>query len=669
MNQAFTSINLIEDWLVKRSDSISHRQLLWISGNEVWSNNAAEHLLKLTGTAENIWVGARQNDLGSILPNQFRSLLGTEYNNAVYSAYSHFSLSALFAIAGTVKKNGILILLTPSLEDWATSCTCIPSQSHGFTSQSSLFLRYLSNYLLADKQVIKLFQNNKHFDQHQLQANIGKRKENKETPFETTLTKEQDNVVAVLLEALVKPTPYAATLIAKRGRGKSWLLGSLIRTLIHKHHTVALVAPQAKSTNQVFTHLSDCEKSPLFRYCAPDSPSLLTTEFDIIIVDEAAAIPLPVLMRIVEHKKHCVFSTTIGGYEGSASGFQHRFVEALKLTFEEQFQQFELVSPMRWYPDDHLENTMEGLLNPPKTEWISDKLKTLGKDDIAFHLVKTSELLEGATLALDIYSLLSEAHYQTTPDDFIRQFDAKDTRIFTLTSKNQIVGAALCIIEGDNKLIGLDEDIARGARRVRGHLTPQYLAYNTTQPTFASMSYLRINRIAILPTHQNLGLGSLLVKKLVCIAKFEGYDVISTSFGAKPKLLKFWERNHFEKFSIGKKADKASGENSTLYLKALNDSAQVLIERNETLNIAQQKQKLIDFTRGTRNLSGIRSALNEIFSKQSSNDSIHSKDSLLLFVSHSETVTEAEVVEKFELRGKKELADRLKKTLMSAINI
>lgn len=667
MNHALGDDRNFEDWLITRKRNRHHRQLVWISGDRQWVNQSAERVLQLTESGHDIWVGERQGKAQKTEHNQVLSILGSEYSNAVYEVFHQFNLNALFAIVGTVRANGLVLLLTPDIKHWANKCQSIPSQSHGYKSEQSNFIRYFCEHLKNDNSVLKLFQHDTDFRHQHFPAALSTPLSIQRPDDKTSLSQEQSIVAERVMQQLDQQSPYAAVIIAKRGRGKSWLLGWLVQSLIEKQCSVALVAPQAKSTNQVFSHLSTQRRNPLFTYCAPDDPRL-STPFDWVIIDEAAAIPVPLLRRIADKQRQCLFATTIGGYEGSGSGFLHRFIEFLKASTKQKFDQFNLIEPMRWYRGDYLEHTIDSILAPPDdTLPCHIDTSNMDKIELRFERISKHRLVNDAKLALQIYTILASAHYQTTPNDFVRQFDAEDSIIFVLTQLGHVVAAALCIIEGGTHLTKLKNEIAAGARRVKGHLTAQYMSYNTTNGQFCQFRYLRINRIAVAPNMQSKGLGSILVKEITQFARDSKVDIVSTTFGSLPRLNSFWESNQFTQFQLGQKVDKASGLYSALYLMALTKETRQCIETHRVLSEAQQTQKLMDFASGTRNLSSIRHALKFHEHKFKGTVSEGCVDTLLYFVANSPSIDEATIVKRFDLSGKKQLTKKLREAIRTCL--
>ena len=125
-------------------------------------------------------------------------------------------------------------------------------------------------------------------------------------------------------------------LTADRGRGKSSTLGIAAAQLLVERHGLDIIvtAPSVKAIEPVFSHaiqrLEVIEvvnathirhQGGSLRFVAPDDLLKSKPDCDLLLVDEAAAIPIPMLKSMVGIYHRMVFSTTVHGYEGSGRGF------------------------------------------------------------------------------------------------------------------------------------------------------------------------------------------------------------------------------------------------------------------------------------------------------------------------------------------------------------
>ncbi|MEF1307638.1 tRNA(Met) cytidine acetyltransferase, partial [Vibrio owensii] len=90
------------------------------------------------------------------------------------------------------------------------------------------------------------------------------------------------------------------------------------------------------------------------QFIAPDELLSTLPECDLLLVDEAAAIPVPMPKQITEQYHRLVFSTTIHGYEGCGRGFTLKFVDWLQKQ-RPGMNLCHLQQPIRWATNDNLE--------------------------------------------------------------------------------------------------------------------------------------------------------------------------------------------------------------------------------------------------------------------------------------------------------------------------
>jgi len=81
---------------------------------------------------------------------------------------------------------------------------------------------------------------------------------------------------------------------------------------------------------------------------------------DLVLIDEAASIPLPLLESFIKQHSRMIFATTEHGYEGSGRGFALRFKKILN-EFCPQWKSARLETPCHM-PLRTLAETMQTLL-------------------------------------------------------------------------------------------------------------------------------------------------------------------------------------------------------------------------------------------------------------------------------------------------------------------
>ena len=639
-----------------------HRRMLVVSGNDDFCEAAIRNVQAFVDEVSSISVA---NFTGDTLKGKNRKqVLGSECDIATLDCRDSFKPGDVMAVAGIVKRSGCLILICPALSEWVNNIS-VSFLSEGFTLTQS---RYLERF-------IKHLRNNDYVAFHT---------EEKTTLPDTAMyrisqgltsnvyrgslfkSEEQEQAYSRLYQAH-SLNKLNALITAPRGRGKSSLLGIFIESLIRQgknvlltserfdnvknvlsriqQHEIAGVKTQQPSTANIQSQLSPGDKNEtttlgIVKWVPPDSALLYTTEdekYDVVIVDEAASIPLPDVYRIIANHKQWVLSTTLLGYEGSGSGFIHKLIPSLPPSAIH----LRLSTPLRWFKNDPIETFFnnvclfeddESCLTQGQIEAISNG-KTTEKYDFFISTFASLEELE----LQQIMSLLALAHYQTTPDDFMRLMDSPDVLVAILKLSGYVIAAAIINIEGGEYLRDTAFGIASGKRRPKGHLGAQRLTLLSAEAKVATFNYWRINRIAVNTKVQDKGIGSLLLKKVNKEAQKLSVDAICTSYGTTQRLDNFWTRNGFEIVDYGRKPNKASGETSALAILPHTNKAKRLVSELVALNnsfklntsletypetvLTTYENKLLHFTQGTRILEDVWPILRKIAAHEITNQS------------------------------------------------
>ncbi|MEF1228208.1 GNAT family N-acetyltransferase, partial [Vibrio fortis] len=376
-------------------------------------------------------------------------------------------------------------------------------------------------------------------------------------------------------------------LTADRGRGKSSALGIASANIIKAKSSVTIVvtAPNVKAIQPLFEHAQKLlpnssmenrhtlvhEQSKIV-FVAPDEVLRTQPDCDLLLVDEAAAIPLPMLKRVVESYHRMVFSTTVHGYEGSGRGFGIKFEKWLSEQ-RPNWRSFKLEQPIRWNVNDTLESWLFD------TFLLDSDIEGLPKDveleGWSWHQFDKQTLLDNPKVLTQCFGLLVSAHYQTSPNDLIQLLDNPQMSLHALFSDQHCLGCILTVEEGalSHELI---QDVQLGKRRPRGHLAPTLLANHLGLDKAAVQKCLRIMRIAVHPDIQGQGLGHRMIGHLVK-ANSE-FDYLATSFGATDELVDFWCSNGFVSVHLGHQRDQSSGCHSLLMCRTLNEESRHWVE-------------------------------------------------------------------------------------------
>ncbi|WP_153448235.1 GNAT family N-acetyltransferase [Vibrio algicola] len=408
-------------------------------------------------------------------------------------------------------------------------------------------------------------------------------------------TQDQICAIAAIQKVVSGHRKRPLVLTAHRGRGKSACLGMAAAQLMaEQQRTIIVTAPSIKALSSVFEHaILQLEQqqvghnSPVkvqqqtrlslildngscLQFVAPDELLLTLPECDLLLVDEAAALPLAMLKRMTQHYHRMVFSSTVHGYEGCGRGFTLKFMQWL-VENRKGWKQLELQQPIRWQQDDPLELWLFDAfllacdMTPAPTSYSDVKLKPINK----------SQLLAEPELLRSVFGLLVNAHYQTAPNDLFQLLDDDAMSLYLIQSQASLLGCLVINLEG-----GLSDDlvtaIQQGKRRPKGHLVASHLTNHLGLKDAALQTSARIMRIAVHPQLQGQGIGQQALN-LLQLQLIDQVDFISTSFGATPELVRFWSEQ-FSLVKLGSHRDQASGCYSAIMVAPLSFEAQVWIE-------------------------------------------------------------------------------------------
>lgn len=137
---------------------------------------------------------------------------------------------------------------------------------------------------------------------------------------------------------------------------------------------------------------------------APDALLASKEKAAWLIVDEAAAIPAPLLRQLVSRFPRTLLTTTVQGYEGTGRGFLLKFCASLP-----HLQSFTLNAPIRWAAGCPLESAISQLLI-----FNDEAFRDAPMGELALEAVNQSCWQTQPALPEAMYQLLSGAHYRTS---------------------------------------------------------------------------------------------------------------------------------------------------------------------------------------------------------------------------------------------------------------
>lgn len=578
-----------------------HRQLVVISGSSSWHLSQLKDLFSANESV--FWVTNQYPEQNNQehFPAEFKLLgytelesirlpyyLGQEIDGAIFNVKEGISADALGIVSGMIKAGGLLIVLAPDIQTWQNLNN--PEDRRFLNSPLTLHQAYkhFSHHLIncwQDPQVLWLNEGETVEIEKQTLAN---------KPLNLP-TQDQEQVLDKIHHVAFGHRKRPLVISADRGRGKTASFGlAAIDCLIKGKQRIVITASRLDQIKTAFNTAKLALKAVMvnqqeikiktkkndliefsyqgqlktLEYIAPDQLILNPTTADLLMVDEAAHLPTPMLTELLLRHHRMVFSTSLHGYEGSGRGFELRFKQSLE-KHTPSWKAIHMNTPIRWAKNDPLEDVIfETLLLKTQILDVDNIVKSgLDKSRLSYQIISSEALLSEPEKLKALFGLLVQAHYQTSPNDLQQLLNAPNTHLAVAQYRtgdnedsNIIVGVALGVMEGK---------INPTQKRVHGHLVPQLLTRNYAQDDFLMLSTLRVMRIAVHPNLRRQGIGGQLMQQLEQTAQKHRMDYISSSFGSCGELLPFWFNQHFWPLHVGSKRDKSSGSHNIVVAKPI----------------------------------------------------------------------------------------------------
>jgi N-acetyltransferase 10 len=392
------------------------------------------------------------------------------------------------------------------------------------------------------------------------------------------MTLDQARSVMAMVDTISQKSSTTTTsLTAGRGRGKSATLGLVIASsIIYGYSNIFITAPSPENLNTLFEFIikglkalnykehTDFEifqsTNPDFKECVvkisiyrdhrqtiqyvqpQDFNKMLQPE--ILVIDEAAAIPLPIVKHMMG--QYLVFmSSTINGYEGTGRSLSLKLISQLrdqnKLHLGDHttksgtksirdLKEIVMDEPIRYGINDPIEEWLNNLLCLNCT--VADPLESgathpelcdlyFVNRDTLFSYHKGSE-----KFLKKLMSLFVSSHYKNSPNDLQLLSDAPGHALFVLIGpldrQKSKIPDILCAIqvcyEGNVSKEAINNNMARGMRP-SGDLIPWTVSEQFQDDNFGMLNGVRVVRIATHPNAQKKGYGT---KALELLQKY--YD-------------------------------------------------------------------------------------------------------------------------------------------------
>ncbi len=576
--------------LFEAAGNADHRRLVVLVGGREWAVEAA---LRMVGgrLAQCLWVSDHSPEEVVALPAaKAGRALGREFAATVFDAHAGFDPDAFGAVSGTVRGGGLMLLLAPPLDAWPEfadpekeriAVTPVPAEQ-----VTGRFLRRLVRQIRADPHRLIIAEG-----EPLPELGVSSARPAPAVPAEAPFrTGDQQRAVDALIKVVRGHRRRPVVLISDRGRGKSSAFGiAAARLLSDGVDRVVITAPYADAVEPVFELAqqmlpgSERHGSVLSHggaqllFVPPDQLLRDPRDAAAVFVDEAAAIPTPMLESLLRRHSRIAFASTVHGYEGTGRGFALRFRDVLdRLT--PRWRRLTLTQPVRWAPDDPLEALVFKALALDAAAVPGSRLDGLEREDVVAERLDRDELERDEPLLRQVFGLLVLAHYRTRPYDLRYLLDGPNVGVHVLRRGGDVVATALVAEEG-----GLDaevaEAVAAGRRRPRGHLIPESLASHLGLAEGARQRCLRVMRIVVHPAVQGRGHGRRLLEALADGGRERGFDLIGSSFGATTELLRFWGGAGFAPVRLGTQRSAASGTHSVMVLHPLSPAGSELVDQ------------------------------------------------------------------------------------------
>ena len=403
-----------------------------------------------------------------------------------------------------------------------------------------------------------------------------------------TLAKTVDQAKALLtfVDAIAEKTlKSTVTLTAPRGRGKSAALGVAIAAAVaHGYSNIFITSPSPENLKTLFEFIfkgfdvlnyldhvdytiiqstnPDFKKAIVrvnvhrqhrqtIQYIQPQDAYTLG-QAELLVIDEAAAIPLPLVRKLMG--PYLVFmASTINGYEGTGRSLSLKLIQQLREQSRgggkasglengdvadrasgksakngdqiydrgRSLREITLSEPIRYAQGDAVEKWLnkvlcldatlprsnanaQGCPHPSECQLLHVNRDTL----FSFHPVSEKFLQQ-------MIALYVASHYKNSPNDLQLMSDAPAHQLFVLVppvdDNSSRLPELLCVIqvalEGQISKQSVLNSLSRG-QRAGGDMIPWLVSQQFQDEEFAGLSGARVIRIATNPDYTSMGYGS-----------------------------------------------------------------------------------------------------------------------------------------------------------------
>ncbi|CAD6186507.1 unnamed protein product [Caenorhabditis auriculariae] len=274
------------------------------------------------------------------------------------------------------------------------------------------------------------------------------------------------------------------------------------------------------------------EHRQCIQYIQPHDSARLS-QAELVVVDEAAAIPLPLVKDLISGPYLVFLASTINGYEGTGRSLSLKLLSQLRqqsigskkgeksaASKGRVLHEITMEESIRYKPEDEVEKWLNRVLCLDATG-TSLKL-TCGApppNDCELYFVNRDTLFSFHTASENflqqLMAIYVSAHYKNSPNDLQMLSDAPSHNLFVLmapvdkkvSSIPEVLAIVQVCIEGELSSETVSDGLAKG-KRAAGDLLPWTISQQFLDSDFSTMCGGRIVRIAVHPDYQNMGYGS-----------------------------------------------------------------------------------------------------------------------------------------------------------------
>ena len=550
--------------------------------------------------------------------------LGTTYDMLILDLTSNLKPNDIGRLIGIVRGGGLIVLLVPEWAEWEKTLTLfqreLATPQHPEDEVRQVFKKWFKRKLLEHngifvynvdkKKAIKIPE-----EETQVSKISNKKKmlipEKTFYPkelYDLALTQDQVNVLKLTEKFIEKPHGRKLVLVltANRGRGKSCALGIAVAGFINELRKVKnrvrvlVTAPKPANVQSFMMLLTKSLDKLKLKYRVIErrrkvievKAEKFSVEYwepinipkmkaDLVVVDEAAGLQVPMLLKIWKEHKRIMFSSTIHGYEGAGRGFSIRFLKYIRDDPKTDLIEYEMIEPIRYSEDDPIEKWQFDtlLLDAEPEKLTSEDLKHIEEGRLIYVKPDLEEWFSknGEHLLRQFFGIYVLAHYRNEPDDLGMMADAPHHTIRAVMLPSGKIVCSVQLAEEGPIPEAMISDLLKGGR-IPGNIIPDRVLKHVRIKEFGRTVGWRIVRIATHPDAMGKGIGSFALANIIKEAYERGYDWVGAGFGVTEQLLRFWLKNGFLPVHMSPDRNPVSGEFTVLVLYPLSDLTRKIVE-------------------------------------------------------------------------------------------